>query len=217
MLILGFDTTGRSCSAAINENEKLIGERYVENGNTHSVSLMPMIDELLKSQNIKFEQIDAIALSAGPGSYTGIRIGVCTAKGLAHARNVPIIPVNTLYALALNARQHLGFICPVMDARRGEVYCAVYDNTRSDMRLSEVPRAMELEELLNEQKVNSPLYLGDGARLSIVCESGADIADERIILQHASSVCLAGYYGFKNGDAVNYDTLKPDYLRKFKL
>ena len=217
MLILGFDTTGKSCSAAINEDDNLIGELYAENGNTHSVSLMPMIDGLLKSQDIKFEQIDAIAVSAGPGSYTGIRIGICTAKGLAHAQNIPLIPVNALYALALNVRDHRGFICPVMDARRGEVYCAVYDNTQGDMKLAAAPRAMSLEELLNEQKSNSPLYLGDGARLDIVSEFGADTADKRVILQHASSVCLAGYYGIKNGNTENYSTLEPDYLRKFKL
>lgn len=217
MLILGFDTTGRSCSAAINEDETLIDERYTENGNTHSVTLMPMIDELLKSNNIKIENIDAIALSTGPGSYTGIRIGLCTAKGLAHAKNIPCIPVNALYALALNVRSHRGFICPVMDARRGEVYCAVYDNTNGDMSLTVPPRAMKLNELLEEQQTNSPLYLGDGARLSMVLEFGADIAEDEVLLQHASSVCLAGYHELKNGNVQNYKTLEPDYLRKFKL
>jgi tRNA threonylcarbamoyladenosine biosynthesis protein TsaB len=136
---------------------------------------------------------------------------------LAHVRDIPCISVNALYALALNVREHKGFICPVMDAKRGEVYCAVYDNTGGDMKLSAPSRAMKLIELLSEQQSNSPLYLGDGARLEEVIKFGAHIAADKVLLQHASSVCLAGYHELKNGNVKNYKTITPDYLRKFKL
>ncbi len=208
------DTSGKTLSVALSEENKLLGEVFINGGNTHSVSLMPAIDYLLQACGVAIQDLDAVALASGPGSYTGLRIGICTAKGLAHPRNIPCIGVNTLHALAVNVSSHRGYICPVMDARRGEVYNAVYDNTDGRMKNLIPPRGINIHQLLAEQRDNHPLYLGDGTYLEAVAACGANVAPRELLLQRASSVCALA---FLQGQTTDYKTLEPDYLREFSL
>ena len=126
MKIIGIDSSGLVASVAIAEDEILTAEYTMEHKKTHSATLMPMLSEIIKMSETDLKEIDAIAIAAGPGSFTGLRIGSATAKGLAYSLNIPIIPVPTLAALAYNIQFFDGIICPIMDARREQVYNGLY-------------------------------------------------------------------------------------------
>ena len=126
MKILALDTTGNVSSVALIDDEKLIGEYTINYKMTHSQTIMPMIDEIVKMTELDLKDIDYIACSQGPGSFTGLRIGAATAKGLALGLNKKIVPVPTLDALAYNIFETDKIICPIMDARRSQVYTALY-------------------------------------------------------------------------------------------
>ena len=126
MIILAIDTTGKVCSTAVSKDGKLLSEEYRDVGLTHSASLMPMIETVLGSAGVDISDIDRIAVSNGPGSFTGVRIGVCAAKALAHARGIPICGISTLEAMSHNIAHFDGTVVPMIDARRGEVYAAAF-------------------------------------------------------------------------------------------
>lgn len=125
MKILALDASAKSCAAALYE-EKLLGEMYLDLGLTHSEKLLPMIDALLEVTDTEKASLSALAVTAGPGSFTGLRIGMATAQGLCRALSIPIAPVPTLLALKEGGSGFPGVVCPMMDARRGEVYTALY-------------------------------------------------------------------------------------------
>jgi len=160
MRLLVIDTSGPVCGVAVMEDEKVLCEYTVQNRNTHSANLMPMTEAALASAGLEVRDLDAVAAVTGPGSFTGVRIGVATAKGLAHGAGIPCIAVDALESLSLSAGGFDGVICPIQDARAGQVYGAAF--REGERLLPDEP--LKLEEYL--EKIlplgGKFLFLGDG-------------------------------------------------------
>ena len=218
MLVLAIDTTALTASAAAVTFENGVPDKYslitVKNRLTHSENLMPMIDKALSSMEASIKDIDLIAVCAGPGSFTGVRIGVATVKGLAFTNNIPCVGVSTLEAIAENLAGSGDIICPVMDARRNQLYNALFCEGK---RLCE-DRLISAEELLAQ-------LVSTGKRV-IVCGDGAKVfmktvgdtphifsASFAATDQNALSVAYAGYRAYAEGKGVSSDKLQPVYLR----
>ena len=170
MLILAFDTSAKAASVALMEGEKLLGESYQNTGLTHSQTLMVMAEDVLKQCGKTAADVQAVAVAEGPGSFTGVRIGVAAAKGFAWGREIPCYGVSTLEAMALRLGVYQGYVCPCMDARRSQVYNALfYVNQGVPERVSE-DRAISLAELGTELKsLKEPIFLvGDGSNLCYI-------------------------------------------------
>ncbi|MBR5514600.1 MAG: tRNA (adenosine(37)-N6)-threonylcarbamoyltransferase complex dimerization subunit type 1 TsaB [Clostridia bacterium] len=214
MKILAFDSSAVAASAALLDDDKIIAEYTQNTGHTHSETLLPLAENALKAASCSVDDIDLFAVSAGPGSFTGVRIGVSLIKGLAFGKNKPIASISTLEALACNLCGFSGIVCPVMDARRNQVYTAIFKN---GIRVTEdmlIPLC-ELEEIL--KKYSEPIYFtGDGydlARKNIKLEN-IENTPVRLRLQNAVSVALCGKNNFeKNTNIFTDSTLQPIYLR----
>ena len=154
MRLLIIDTSGPVCGVAVMEDEKVLSEFTAQNRNTHSANLMPMTEAALEAAGKTIGEMDAIAAVTGPGSFTGVRIGVATAKGLAHGAGIPCIPVDALEALNASAGGFAGVVCPIQDARAGQVYGAAF---RGGERLMK-DEALKLEEFLERVRSNNPFY-----------------------------------------------------------
>ena len=152
MLILALDSSAAPASAALLKDGKILSEFYINTKQTHSQTLMPMVESVLKLTNKTLDDVTCMAVSAGPGSFTGVRIGVSCVKGLSMTRNIPCAGVSTLRAMAENARQLTGIVCAVMDARCGQVYNALF--RAEDGKLTRLcdDRALPIVELLEECK-----------------------------------------------------------------
>ncbi len=215
MIILAMDTTALVASVAIVDEHRTIAEITVNNKKTHSQMLMPMIAEAFKKAEISPSQLDYIACAGGPGSFTGLRIGIATAKGLAHSLNKPVISVPTLDALAYNIFDVNKIIAPIMDARRGQVYGAIYSGTK---RLSEY-YALPIDEVLDMVSAynKEAIFLGDGVYpyKSLILEKSKafSLAHINMNLQRAASVGAVALSLAAEGQAVDYKELKPFYLR----
>ena len=164
MKILGVDSSGLAASAAVLSGDTVVAEFTVNNKKTHSQTLLPMIKEVVDFSGIPLEELDAIAVAAGPGSFTGLRIGSSTVKGLGLVLDKPIIPVPTLEGLAYQLAESDGFICPIMDARRNQVYTGVYEMREGQMVEVMDQCAMDIHDLLKElsQYPVKVHFLGDG-------------------------------------------------------
>lgn len=166
MIILGIDSSATAASAAVVKDNKLVSEVFSDTGLTHSQTLMPMIDNCMKSAGINIDDIDLIAVTNGPGSFTGVRIGIASVKGLAFTNNIPCAEVSTLESLAYNVPFFNGIICSVMDARCNQVYSAFFEveNDSKIIRLSK-DTAISIDDLGDKlKKMNRPvLFVGDGA------------------------------------------------------
>ena len=214
MNILAVDSSGNVCSAAVLRDMRILAETYVDNLKTHSETLAPMADACLESAGLSVRDIDLFACAIGPGSFTGLRIGAGLVKAFAHASGKPALGVNTLDALAFNVSGTDEFVCPVIDARRGEVYTATY---RSGERINEY-RAVPFKELLQELQGQKAVFAGDAA-LKYAAEIGAASAHYRaahpgIALQRAGSVGLVAYRQYQQGARGDAYTLEPFYLRE---
>lgn len=169
MLVLGIDTTAGIASVALLENEKLLCEYSVNSGNTHSRTLLPMIESVLKNTDKKVSDIDLYVLAAGPGSFTGVRIGAAAIKGLAFADNTACVGVSVLSSMARGLESLKGIVCPVINARRGQVYCAVFrcSGTGKPERLTDDTTLMaeELCELLSQYGGEDVYFAGDGTEV----------------------------------------------------
>ena len=210
MNILAIDTSGSVCAVAVLQNEKVVAEVYVDNKKTHSQMLAPMIDDCLERADLGLSDIDLFACAIGPGSFTGLRIGVSMIKGFCQALNKKCVGVNTLDALAQNLLGDNRIVCPIIDARRGDVYTASY---RNNTRTGDY-RAMQLENLLNELKGREVVFIGD-ASLNFkkeINEAGFSVAHSGIALQRASSIGLRAYAN--QNLAVSAYELEPFYLRQ---
>ena len=165
MILLSFDTSGPPCSAALLADDRLLGEIVINSALTHSETIMPAVDELLSRENLTCADVDLFAVAAGPGSFTGVRIGVCAAKGMAHAAGKPCARVNSLAALAAGLPFVPGVVCPILDARREQVYCAAYRWTGAALPEKILPdAALPLTELLKALPENEIItFTGDGA------------------------------------------------------
>ena len=168
MKILAVDSSAKSASAAVTQDEKLVAESFVNVGLTHSETLMPMIHSVLKNAGTDIKDIDAFCVTVGPGSFTGIRIGISAVKGLAQPRNKPCFGISTLDAMAYNSEVFNGIICCVMDARCSQVYNALYKCSGKLIKRLTPDVAISLEELYNILKEfnDNILLTGDGAQIS---------------------------------------------------
>lgn len=165
MILLSIDTSGPACSAALLADDRLLGEIVINSALTHSETIMPAVDELLSRESLTCADVDLFAVAAGPGSFTGVRIGVCAAKGMAHAAGKPCARVNSLDALAAGLPFIPGVVCPILDARREQVYCAAYRWTGAALPEKILPdAALPLTELLTALPENEIItFTGDGA------------------------------------------------------
>lgn len=202
MIILAIDSTEKTAAAAITDGEKLLAEYTLDCGNTHSETLLPMVESMMKTVGIVPDQIDVYACSAGPGSFTGVRIGVSMIKGLAFGKNKPCIGVSALEALAYNGLGFGDIVCPVMDARRNQVYNALFDMKDGvPARLTEdrVIAAGELISSLSENYGNQNIYLcGGGAKIVLAEAEKQGAANVRclpdaLLVERGYSVALAAY------------------------
>ena len=219
MLILSFETSAKAASVALLENGKLLGESYQNTGLTHSQTLMVMAQQLLQDCGKTVSDLQAVAVAEGPGSFTGVRIGVAAAKGLAWGAELPCYGVSTLEAMALSLGAWQGYVCPVMDARRSQVYNALFSvNCGKLERLGE-DRAIALEDLSRElAELAGPIFLvGDGSSLTYRTLSDAlpnlVLPPEHRMHQRASGVALAAQQKIAAGLPGNGAALSPNYLR----
>lgn len=217
MKILALDSTADIGSVAICDDGKLICEITVNTGNTHSESLLPAVEQALKLAGLCVDDIDLFACSTGPGSFTGVRIGVATIKGLAYGKNKPCVSVSTLEALAQNLIGYNGIICPVMNARRNQVYNALFRISDGVIERICRDRAIAIADLDCELKnYTLPLYLcGDGYDITVKNSTLTNYGyvGDREKLQSAYSVARCAFRKFQGGDFVTDATLVPIYLR----
>ncbi|MBR2387828.1 MAG: tRNA (adenosine(37)-N6)-threonylcarbamoyltransferase complex dimerization subunit type 1 TsaB [Clostridia bacterium] len=217
MKILAFDSTAVTASVAVAEDERLLAEITLNNGNTHSETLLPMAESLFRMLSITAEDIDLFATSSGPGSFTGVRIGAATLKGMAFGRGKPCVGISTLEALAYNLRTHKGIICPVMNARRSQVYTAIFESDGERVtRLSEdmAIAAEELDERLSPYTL--PVYLvGDGIEVALECfkKTKAIAASENERYQSGYSVSQVALALYKEGKYTSDAEVTATYLR----
>ncbi len=221
MKIIAIDSSGLVATVAVLADDTVTAEYTVNYKKTHSQTLLPMLDEIKKMTELDLETVDAIAVAAGPGSFTGLRIGSATAKGLGLALDIPIIEVPTVDALAMNAWGISDVICPIMDARRGQVYTGFYEFDKEGRLIVLHPEFAEdmgtVAGLLNE--IGRPvLFLGDGVPVSKEVIAAAMSVPYTYAPPHMSrqrAACLAtlaaGY--FAEGRTVSAADHKPEYLR----
>ena len=219
MLILAFETTAKACSAALHDGKALLAESVQNSGLTHSQTLMVMAEDLLKVCGRTAADVTALAVAAGPGSFTGVRIGVAAAKGFAWGAEKPVYGVSTLESMARWLGVWSGYVCCCMDARRSQVYNAIFRAENGELKRISEDRAIALSDLKEElQHLEGPIYLvGDGAALAHK-NLGAEL--ENLILppehrrhQRASGVALAALAAMDRGESADGAALQPNYLR----
>lgn len=222
MKILSLDCSAVPCSAAILDDEKIIASSFINVKLTHSQTLMPMVENLFKASAMAFLDIEGIAITAGPGSFTGVRIGVSAAKGLAAPKNLPCVAVSTLLSMAYNFSDRDCIVCAVMDARCNQVYNALFEIENGVISRLCDDRALmcdqlksELEELSKTCKKDI-IIVGDGADLFFPYVSETEKvkkANESKKYQNAISTCLAALPDFMAGNTLDAASLLPVYLR----
>lgn len=216
MKILSVDSSSVTASVAITENGRILAENFINNGLTHSQTLMPMVEKTINESGISVKDIELFAITNGPGSFTGVRIGIASVKGMADALNKKCLPVSTLEAIAEPLKNEDVIACSVMDARCNQVYTALFYKGN---RISE-DKAVLIDELGEELKQYDKkiVFIGDGSLLCYekLCEiiRNCDIADEKIRYVHASSIGFVAENKIKNGEEpINSANLVPFYLR----
>lgn len=221
MKILGIDSSGLVASAAIADEKNIIAEFTVNNKQTHSQTLLPTIEKVVDMSGIELEQLDAIAIAAGPGSFTGLRIGSATAKGIGLALKKPVVSVPTLEGLAYRVSVFDGIICPIMDARRNQVYTGIYKMDKGNLVCLSEQKAVDIHEIIEElEKYDEKvIFLGDGVevqRETIEKEFKKEYCFAPIHLskQSAAAVAVLGDIYFNQGKAEDAAEHKPIYLRK---
>ena len=225
MKILGLDSSGLVASVAVVENDVLLAEYTTDYKKTHSQTLLPMLDELRNMIDLDMDTVDAIAIASGPGSFTGLRIGSATAKGLGLALDKPIVEVPTLEGLAWNLWGTDKIVCPLMDARRNQVYTAAYEFKAEGegYRLQSVIEQAPVEVLKMVEKLNclnrEVIFLGDGVSvyLSAIREYirvPFYLAPAGCNRQRAAGVAALGAVYFVQGKYVTAQDHQPEYLRK---
>lgn len=217
MKILAIDTSGPVCGVAVMKDGAIAYEASAINRMTHSVNLLPMIDTACQSAGLTIAELDRIAVMSGPGSFTGVRIGVSTVKGLAHANNTPCVAVDALEAMAEGAGAFDGVICPIQDARAGQVYGAAFKAgaVRPERLMDDIP--LKLEEYVEAIKAFGErfLFLGDGmpvhrAKLEKLLGDAAVFAKPQLAFLRPAS---AAYLASLAEETVDYLALEPLYLR----
>lgn len=220
MKILAIESASVTASCAVADDEKVLGEYTLRHKKTHSEKLMPLIEDLMQELGLKLNDIDVIAVSQGPGSYTGLRIGAAIAKSLAFAADIKIVGVPTMKSLAANVYDEHKLIVPVMDAKAGRIYTGIYkwENGECEEIMEQFPCNIdELIEILNEYK-ESVIINGDGSvnyreRIENSLNRKADFAPEVYNYLKASTLVFIAYKMAVQGDTVSAKEFKPQYLR----
>lgn len=226
MKILGIDSSGLVAGVAVLQDDVILAEYNVNYKKTHSQTLLPMLDEVKRMIELDLEEIDAIAVAAGPGSFTGLRIGSATAKGLGLALGKPLVEVPTLEGLAYNLCGVDGLVCPLIDARRNQVYTGVYAFDGNQLRVVEPQDAVDIAHIINrinalgrERTGAKVIFLGDGVpvyreRLEQEVTVPYAFAAPGSNRQRAASVAALGALYFAEGRVVQAAEHRPEYLRK---
>ena len=220
MRILALDSSGLVATVAIVEDEQTLAEYTVNYKKTHSQTLLPMLDEVAKMIELDLETIDAIAVAGGPGSFTGLRIGSATAKGLGLALNKPLIHIPTVDGLAYNLYGNTGLICPIMDARRNQIYTGLYRFEGEEFQVVEEQMAISVQELVEKlnQYGQKVIFLGDGVpvyREQLVqgLEVEYHFAPAHLNRQRAAAVATLAIKYYQEGKMETAKEHRPDYLR----
>ena len=220
MRILAIDSSGMTATAAVLDDDKLLAEYTIDYKKTHSQTLVPMLDEIKRMTDLDLGSLDAIAVAKGPGSFTGLRIGSATAKGLGLALDKPIVPVSTLEGLAMNAWGYDGLVCPIMDARRDQVYIGIYRFEKGSLETVMEDTAESVDDLivkLNElnEKV---LFLGDGVpvfkdTIDKDLKVFHEYAPAHMSRQRAGALAVLAARYFSQGRIESAADHRPEYLR----
>lgn len=220
MRILALDSSELVATVAILEDDQTLAEYTVNYKKTHSQTLLPMLDEIVKMIEFDLSTIDAIAVAGGPGSFTGLRIGAATAKGLGLALKKPLIHVPTVDGLAYNLFGNAGLICPIMDARRNQVYTGLYRFENGEFQVVEDQMAISLQELADKLNnyAEKVTFLGDGVpvykeKLAELLQTEYCFAPAHLNRQRATAVGALGMKYFQEGKIETAAEHKPDYLR----
>lgn len=219
MRILAFETSAKAASVALLQDGVLMGEYFQNSGQTHSRTLTKMAEDLLQNCDLTANEVDAVACAAGPGSFTGVRIGVAAAKGFAWGRRLPCFGVSTLEAMAKNAAVTDGVICAAMDARRSQVYTALFQSRGGTMTRLMEDSAISVEELSIRLKElpEKKLLVGDGAFLCYntleVDKDSLILPPEHLRMQRAAGVALLAWSQYCDGKMPDGAVLVPEYLR----
>ena len=219
MLILAFETSAKAASVALHDGQKLLAESYQNTGMTHSQTLMVMVEDALKQCGKTAADVTAVAVAEGPGSFTGVRIGAAAAKGFAWGREIPCYGISTLEAMAHSLGIYQGYVCPVMDARRAQVYNALFYVNRGEITRVAPDRAIALADLSEELKsLSEPVFLvGDGSNLCyntlLKDVPNLVLPPEHRMHQRAVGVALLAVQAAAAGIAPGGAELTPNYLR----
>ena len=219
MNILAVDTSATSASVCVALENKIIGEFSINTSLTHSQTLVPMIEQVIEKTGISMDSIDAIAVNAGPGSFTGVRIGVAAVKGIAFSRNIKCVSVSTLESMAYNMLDSECIVCAVMDARCSQVYNALFRISNGKVERLVEDRALSLADLkLDLQKYSEKIILvGDGAEITFnYLENSLQnvlLASVNNRTQKASSIACVAFEKIKNNETITASELMPVYLR----
>lgn len=218
-LILSIDTSTRGCSVALHQDQTLVSCYELFTDKSSSGMLTTLMQQVVEHVGFKLSDIDALAVSKGPGSYTGLRIAVSTAKGLCYALDKPLIAINTLHGMALQFKDIFDattLLCPMIDARRMEVFCAIYDNDLNVIAPTQAKIIDEnaFSEILESQKI---VFFGDGAMKchAVLKHQPNAIVLPKIILPSAKNIGFLAQQSFKNQDFEDLITFEPYYLKDF--
>lgn len=220
MKILGIDSSGLVATVAIQSDDILVGEYTIHNKKTHSQTLLPMIQDMLRMAEVPVEELDAIAVAAGPGSFTGLRIGAATAKGLGQALNIPLVAVSSLEGLAYNLAGADALVCPIMDARRNQAYYGIYDVSGELPVVVAEQDAAPIDTVLQKARETGRemIFVGDGVPVfanRIAEEEGLSyrLGADNVRYQKASSVAALGRKLMEQGKEMPAERFAPIYLR----
>ena len=217
MLILAFETSAKAASVALMEGTKLLGESYQNTGLTHSQTLMVMAEGVLKQCGKTAQDVQAVAVAEGPGSFTGVRIGVAAAKGFAWGKEIPCYGVSTLEAMAESLGVYEGYVCACMDARRSQVYNALFRAEKGTLTRLTEDRAIALADLQAElEKLEGSVFLvGDGAMVAYKALNPARLVmpAEHRMHQRAAGVAIVAAAQIAAGVEADAQALQPNYLR----
>ena len=220
MKLLGIDSSSLVASVAVVTDDVLTAEYTVDFKKTHSQTLLPMIDEVVTMLGMDLHEIDAIAVSGGPGSFTGLRIGSATAKGLGLALGKPLIHIPTVDALAYNLAGNRDIICPLMDARRNQTYTGLYRFDGNQMEIIKPQCAVGIDEIIAEVNKlgQAVVFLGDGVAVFETyihenCTVPYTFAPAHVNKQRAGAVAALGEIYYTEGKTETAEEHKPDYLR----
>ena len=221
MRILAFDTSAKAASVALSQDGKLISEFYLDSGFTHSETVLPMAKAVLDAARITPSDVDLFAVNCGPGSFTGLRIGIAAVKALGMSLDKPCAAVSTLEALAYNMQSSKGIICAAMDARCNQVYTAFFESDGINVTRICDDRAVSTDLLfedikkLFDERGEKIWLVGDGAALCYkkFGEEYVKTAPTQLVLGHASGTCIAAEKLYENGKTVSAAELVPNYLR----